>query len=172
MKKLNYAPDQSSKLVIVTANGARIKALGEISNLPININHMKIPTNVQVLESKDDVLILGNDWLSKVKASLDWHDQTLTIHFKGRRERVAITYLNEDLVPPPQDDYEEEEEEYENTQWEDYQVYYSDLSTSETSEDDLEYNPWIIKEEDESGKETNVNPAIYLAESEIGRAHV
>jgi len=88
MKKLNYAPDQSSKLVIVTANGARIKALGEISNLPININHMKIPTNVQVLESKDDVLILGNDWLSKVKASLDWHDQTLTIHFKGRRERA------------------------------------------------------------------------------------
>ena len=166
MKKLNYAPDQSSKLVIVTANGARIKALGEISNLPININHMKIPTNVQVLEPKDDVLILGNDWLSKVKASLDWHDQTLTIHFKGRRERVAITYLNEDLVPPPQDDYEEEEEEYENTQWEDYQVYYSDLSTSETSEDDLEYNPWIIKEEDESGEETNVNPAIYLAESE------
>ena len=112
MKKLNYAPDQSSKLVIVTANGARIKALGEISNLPININHMKIPTNVQVLESKDDVLILGNDWLSKVKASLDWHDQTLTIHFKGRRERVAITYLNEDLALPPQDDYEEEEEKY------------------------------------------------------------
>ena len=50
---------------------------------------MKIPTNVQVLESKDDVLILGNDWLSKVKASLDWHDQTLTIHFHRSNENKS-----------------------------------------------------------------------------------
>ena len=165
MKKLNYSPNKPSKLVIVTANGARIKALGEVSNLPININYLKIPTNVQVLESKDDVLILGNDWLNKVKANINWHEQTLTIYFKGRRERLAITCINEELLPSRQEDYEEDEEEYETAQWDENYVYYSDILSS--GEDDLEFNPWVTEDEEDLENDSEKdNPAIYLAENE------
>ena len=163
MKELGYKPDKPSNLMIVTANGQRTKALGEVSDLPINVNYLKIPTNVQVLESKDKVLILGNDWLKRIRASIDWHEQTMTIHYKGRRERIPITCINEELVPPTQDNYEDDEE-YEQNDWEENYIYYSGISDS--SEDDLEYNPWAIEEQSEEEDEAIDNPAIYLAESE------
>src|SRR4051794_1197034 len=72
MKKLGYAPDQLSNLVIAIANGACIKILGEISNLQISCNYLKILVTIQVIESKDDVLILENDWLTKIHISLDY----------------------------------------------------------------------------------------------------
>src|SRR5436305_8708782 len=91
MKKLGYTPDQLSNLVITIANGTRIKALGEISHLQVSCNYLKILTTIQVIESKDDVLILGNNWLIKVRASMDYERSILTIKYKGRSERISIT---------------------------------------------------------------------------------
>ena len=65
MRKLGYTLNKLSNLVIITANGAHIKAFEEISHSQISCNYLKIPINIQVIESKDDVLILGNDWLTK-----------------------------------------------------------------------------------------------------------
>src|ERR1041384_3826377 len=111
MDKLGYRINRPSNLVIVTAGGQRIKALGEIENFPINVNYLKIPTTIQVLESRDDVLILGNDWLHKVKSSLDWHTQILTIRYKGRTEKISITCVTDDDVARPDDSYNEYSEE-------------------------------------------------------------
>ena len=97
MKKLGYTPDQPSNLVIAIANGARIKALGEISHLQVSCNYLKILMTIQVIESKDDILILGNNWLTKVCASMDYERSILTIKYKGRSERIAITCLQDDV---------------------------------------------------------------------------
>ena len=48
-----YPITASSNLVIVTANSNRVRPLGEVQELPINIRHSVIKTNLQVLESKD-----------------------------------------------------------------------------------------------------------------------
>jgi gag-polyprotein putative aspartyl protease/Zinc knuckle len=71
LDRLRYSVDRSSKLVVVTANGARTKSLGIVSNIPITLGKIIIPTSFQVLESKDEILILGNEWLRSNKAIMD-----------------------------------------------------------------------------------------------------
>ena len=66
LKELGYQISDPSNMVIVTANGSRVRALGTVNALPINLKYMIIPTDIHVLESQDKVLILGNDWLRKV----------------------------------------------------------------------------------------------------------
>ena len=169
MKKLGYTPDQLSNLVIAITNGARIKALGEISHLQVSCNYLKILTTIQVIESKDDVLILGNNWLIKVRASMDYERSILTIKYKGRSERIAITCLQNDVqyhVPAPE---KTSDEEYENNVWTEHAIYFSDISSSE--EENLEFNPWMEEASPSSFNENPTeletsNPAIYLAESE------
>ena len=52
----------------MTANGARTKSLGIASHVPIVVGKLKTPTSFQVLESKDKILILGNEWLRENNA--------------------------------------------------------------------------------------------------------
>src|SRR5271156_5351869 len=84
LDSLGYPITASSNLVIVTANGNRVRPLGEVHDLPINIRHSVIKTNLQVLESRDKVLILGNNWLRLRDANVSWKDSKLTITHKGR----------------------------------------------------------------------------------------
>ena len=55
----------------MTANGARTKSLGIASHVPIVVGKLKTPTSFQVLESKDEILILGNEWLCENNAIMD-----------------------------------------------------------------------------------------------------
>src|SRR4051794_27720526 len=80
MDKLGYKINELSKLTIVTANGSQIRSLGKINWVPLELEDKFIPITFQVLDSVDDTLILGNDWLQKVQAVLNWKKGTLTIH--------------------------------------------------------------------------------------------
>jgi len=71
LDRLGYEVNKPSKLVVVTANGARTKSLGIVSDLPITLGKISTPTSFQVLESKDEVLILGNEWLRENKAVMN-----------------------------------------------------------------------------------------------------
>jgi hypothetical protein len=57
-------------MIVVTVNGARTRSLGIIDNVPVKIGRINIPTSFQVLESKDEILILGNDWLRITNATM------------------------------------------------------------------------------------------------------
>ncbi|CAB4408452.1 unnamed protein product [Rhizophagus irregularis] len=46
------------KYVIKTANGTRVRSLGEIQDLPLKVRDLIIKTNVQIIESSDSVFIL------------------------------------------------------------------------------------------------------------------
>src|SRR5205814_2938042 len=72
LDRLEYNVDKPSKLVVVTANGARTKSLKVVSHLPITLGKIDTPTSFQVLESKDEVLILRNEWLRENNAVMDW----------------------------------------------------------------------------------------------------
>jgi len=100
---------------------------------------------------------------------MDYERSILTIKYKGRSERIAITCLQDDVqyhVPAPE---KTSDEEYENNVWTEYAIYFSDISSSE--EENLEFNPWMEEaspspfNENPTELETS-NPAIYLAESE------
>lgn len=158
LDRLGHQIDRPSKLIVVTANGARTKSLGIVNALPVSIGKMNVSTAFQVLESKDEVLILGNEWLREMNAIMDWEQSTLTIRNKDKIARIPITFTKTAKVDAwedsgSDDDYEDPRE---------VTICYSD---SYSSGDDLEYNPWAEESltEDELPKG---NPAIFLAEKE------
>jgi hypothetical protein len=148
--RLGYNINRPSKIVVVTANGARIRSQGVIDKMPLTIGKLKIPASFQVLESKDEVLILGNEWLREANATISWENSTITVRKEAQIARIPITFTKTSRV----ETREESDEELELIEPEEILICYSDLSTSE---DELEYNPWA---EEES------NPAIFLAEKE------
>ena len=131
-----------------------------------------IPTTFQVLDSVDDTLILGNNWLRKVQAVLNWKKGTLTIHGANAPLTTPIRYTRENQESSDSsensssDEYESENDLKEAT------IYYSETSSSDIEE--LEYNPWrdytsplspkpeIELTSDEESKEED-NSAIYIA---------
>jgi hypothetical protein len=143
MQQLGYKIDQPSNMVIVTANGTRVRALGMITTLPVSISHMLIKTPVHVLDSKDEVLILGNNWLRKVDAIVNWQQEKLTISHKGRTVNVPLVFtVTKALVNAEalKDDEEKLEYEYEEEELVEAPLYYSEASDDD-SDEDLEYNP-------------------------------
>ena len=164
-------------MIVVTANGARTRSLGIIDNIPVNIGKIKIPTSFQVLESKDEILILGNDWLRITNATMSWEQSILTIKRGGITMKIPIAFTKTAKVVTQEAEDEYESEEYEDEYLEEYPIYLSDDVESEESEldDELGFNPWsdhyspVQSEEDtdnndELDEQEDDNPAVYLAE--------
>src|ERR1044071_3470912 len=152
LNRLGYKVDKTSKLVVVTANGARTKSLGIVSNVPIAFGKITILTSFQVLESKDEVLILGNEWLIENDAAMQWKEAIFTIKKGQRVVRIPVTLTKTAKLHATK----EPEDEYDDDEYNESNIYYSDLSLSD-NDDDLEYNPWADHYD---------NSAIYLAEGE------
>src|SRR5436190_920603 len=91
-KRLGLEITSPSNLMVVTANGARTKSLGIVNNVSLSIGKLKINASFEVLESKDEIFILGNKWLRKVEAKMDYKQSTLTITYNNGIEHIPFTY--------------------------------------------------------------------------------
>ena len=173
MDKLGYKINEPSKLTIVTANGSRIRSLGKINRVPLELEDEFIPTTFQVLDSVDDTLILGNDWLQKVQAVLNWKKGTLTIHGANAPLITPIRYTRENQESSDSSEISSSDEYESEDDLEEATIYYSETSSSDI--EDLEYNPWrnytpplspepeMELTSDEESEEKD-NPAIYIAQ--------
>ena len=130
-------------MIVVTANGARTRSLGIIDNVPVNIGKMQILTSFQVLESKDEILILGNDWLRETNTNMNWEQSTLTIRQGKYVIRIPITFTKTSKVVTQEEEETDEDDDYEDELLEEYPIYLSDeCSESESKQnDELEFNP-------------------------------
>ena len=142
MKKLGYKITAPSRIIVVTTNGDKVKPLGVIKDFPISINYLKAPTTFEVLESPEDLLLLGNDWLLRMRANLDWGYLKFAVNYKGRREVVNTTCYAEKFTSIrkviPDDRREIDGDEIMST-------YYTSLSESESDEkNDEVFNPAIF----------------------------
>ncbi|KAG9286959.1 hypothetical protein G9A89_001197 [Geosiphon pyriformis] len=82
--------DHTASARIITADGAIKTPIGEIDNFPIKIN-----------------ALIGNDWLSKTNAMLDWNTQELQLSQNRQYTRVPATFYqvlwtntNHNELPP------------------------------------------------------------------------
>jgi hypothetical protein len=130
MKKLGYRIQEPSKVVVVTTNDSKVKPLEIIKDFPIVINHLKIPTTVEVLESPKELLLLGNDWLIRVGANLNWKSLKFTVNYKGRIETVNTTCFVKDFISvrktiplPSPKNHQNVEDELEENQWSESQAF-------------------------------------------------
>ncbi|KAG9301847.1 hypothetical protein G9A89_004526 [Geosiphon pyriformis] len=77
MDQLGYRVDRAASARIITANGATKTPIGEIDNFPFEVNGIIVSIKVLVMEATQYQALVGNDWLIKVNAILDWTMQEL-----------------------------------------------------------------------------------------------
>jgi len=61
MQRLGFKISRPSKIIVITANGSHTKSLGIVNNVPISCGKLNVNASFQILESKDEVLILENE---------------------------------------------------------------------------------------------------------------
>jgi len=153
IKKLGLEPDTSSKTVVITANGTRTRALGQITKLRISIQNMLVPVTLQVIESREETLLLETNWLHQMKAKWDFNSRQLQIQYQGRTIQIETTHFAN--TPPKstinydtEDDGDDEDELIDEIEYE----AESDLDEHEAYTSDL-----VFESDDE-------NPAIFLSD--------
>ena len=89
LKDLEMEITQASKTVMVNVNGERRRPLGAVTNVPLKIHDRTIPMDAIVTDANSYAAIVGNDWLRKTKALLDYDNNVMIIKWKGETLEVA-----------------------------------------------------------------------------------
>ncbi|KAG9290583.1 hypothetical protein G9A89_020953 [Geosiphon pyriformis] len=71
--------DEPSTQPMTNVHGDKKKGLGITKAIPVYINGISIETDMEVSEVKEYIIIVGNEWLKKAKALLDYELCELTI---------------------------------------------------------------------------------------------
>ncbi|PKB97166.1 hypothetical protein RhiirA5_384851, partial [Rhizophagus irregularis] len=92
LKDLKIPIDRPSTTMMINVNGERKRPLGEVLNFPITIQDVTVPINVVVTEAESYAAIVGNDWLSKVRANIDYESSTMNFTWNKRTIEVPVEY--------------------------------------------------------------------------------
>ncbi|KAG9290039.1 hypothetical protein G9A89_010345 [Geosiphon pyriformis] len=80
VNQLGFKVDYATMSQIITANGSTKLPHGKINSFPFKINGIVISTKVLVMDATQYQALVGNDWLTKANATLDWTTQELLIN--------------------------------------------------------------------------------------------
>ncbi|KAG9296927.1 hypothetical protein G9A89_006882 [Geosiphon pyriformis] len=86
--------------------------VGEIDNFPFTINRITIPVKVLVMDALQYQALIGNNWLQKANANLNWETQELTISYQEQHAQIPATCgtFNKCSEKAPAFEFELEEE--------------------------------------------------------------
>ncbi|GES72789.1 retroviral-like aspartic protease 1 [Rhizophagus clarus] len=84
LKDLDMEITKASKTVMVNVNGERRRPLGAVTDIPLRIHDCIIPMDAIVTDANSYAAIVGNDWLRKTKAILDYNNNLMTIEWKDQ----------------------------------------------------------------------------------------
>src|SRR5688572_20674369 len=181
--KLGLTINRSLNVIVITANGTRQRALGQIDSVNIAVQNLLVPMKLLVIDSSDDNLLLGTDWFEKTRAQWNFGNRTLRLTYGDNETIVKTTHIHNSPVFVESDEEQDEEEIQDELEKElEYEYEYEDdldkVETyfSETSdywdEDQLYNNPWQSEKSNTSDEyrevktcDTDENPALYLTET-------
>ncbi|KAG9290731.1 hypothetical protein G9A89_011694 [Geosiphon pyriformis] len=108
-KTITAIPAQT---VIVTANSMKKTPVGEINNFPFSINGITIPVKILVMDAPQYQALVGNDWLFKANANLNWKTQELKISYQRQYTIVPAicNIFNKQSEKAPVFEFEEKKE--------------------------------------------------------------
>lgn len=92
LHEIGVAIDRPSTTMMINVNGERKRPLGEVLNFPITIQGITIPVDMVVIDADSYSAIVGNDWLAKVQASVDFRMSTLCITWEDQEVAVPVEY--------------------------------------------------------------------------------
>ncbi|KAG9295056.1 hypothetical protein G9A89_017850 [Geosiphon pyriformis] len=91
VNQLGFKVDRATTFQIITANGSTKLPYGEINSFSFEINGIVIPTKVLVMDTTQYQVLVGNDWLTKANATLDWTTKELLINYNGHQAKIPAT---------------------------------------------------------------------------------
>ncbi|CAG8606303.1 14522_t:CDS:2 [Acaulospora morrowiae] len=176
MDRLKLKIDEKSIMTIVSITGIRTRALGNINNLKISIQGMLIPTPVQVVDFKNEILILENNWFEKIKARIYIDEQKLVLKYEGQKIKVSITNDRARKVPANETDddkqYNKEQADklldeivYKEKKVKEKKVYYTEESRSDSdSNDDMQSESYSDSGSNNETRSEGSSPAMYFTQ--------
>ncbi|KAG9302433.1 hypothetical protein G9A89_011483 [Geosiphon pyriformis] len=91
VNQLGFKVDCAVTSQIITADRSTKLPHGEINSFPFEINGIVIPTKVLVMDATQYQALVGNNWLIKANATLDWITQELLINYNGHQAKIPAT---------------------------------------------------------------------------------
>ena len=67
--------------------------LGAIDNFPITVDKLIIPADVDITPAQTYSVIVGMDWLNKIKANLDLKKNIMTFEWNGQKGQANIKFI-------------------------------------------------------------------------------
>ncbi|KAG9296296.1 hypothetical protein G9A89_014888 [Geosiphon pyriformis] len=109
----------------VNADGATKTLIGEIDDFSFEVNSIIVPIKVLVMKATQYQALVGNNWLTKTNAILDWTIQELQLSQNGQHTCIPATcgHFKTINTPAPLIKFKEEEK---KPIWEAYQVSWAD----------------------------------------------
>ncbi|KAG9290350.1 hypothetical protein G9A89_007081 [Geosiphon pyriformis] len=91
VNQLGFKVDHATMSQIITADRSTKLPHSEIDSFPFEINDIVIPTKVLVIDTTQYQALVGNNWLTKANATLDWTTQELLINYNDYQTRIPAT---------------------------------------------------------------------------------
>jgi hypothetical protein len=147
LKDLDMEITRASKTVMVNVNGERRRPLGAVSDIPLIIQGQIIPMDAIVTDADSYSAIVGNDWLRKTRALLDYGTNMMTIEWQGKAFEVPTECreMPQHIVSIEVPEMEVDEDANEETELESKEEYKSD--EEEVQEQMYYHAQYITKEE-------------------------
>ncbi|KAG9291802.1 hypothetical protein G9A89_012087 [Geosiphon pyriformis] len=102
--------DEPSTRPMTNVHGDKKKGLGIAKAVPVRINGISIETDMEVSKAKEYTIIVGNEWLKKAKALLDYELCELTIRCGEKPIVVKCHYWTTPPVPKQNQEEEQSDE--------------------------------------------------------------
>ena len=71
--------------------GNKSAPLGVVHQVPVRIRDITVPINMIVTNSAEYNVLLGNEWLKKVNANINYGSSTITIKYEGLQQEIPVT---------------------------------------------------------------------------------
>ena len=81
--KLKPKPDKT--MTVVAIDGIKQKSLGSAGLITVKVLDQPTQVEMQIVQSKDQVVILAMDWIQKYKAVIDMNEERITFRVDGRK---------------------------------------------------------------------------------------
>jgi dUTP pyrophosphatase len=107
LDRLGWKIDAPTRMTIIVADGIEATPIGKVKDIPVRFGEATIPTNAIVIDSHTYEFIIGNKWLEKAKAVIDFPAEKMKITWRDRTWKIPIN-INKGIRPEMEEEDRED----------------------------------------------------------------
>ena len=147
LEKVGRDIEASTNVRIIDVTGQKTAPLGMVRQVPIQIRDIKVHMDMIVTNSSEYNVLLGNEWLKKVNANIDYAQSRITVKYEGIQQQIPITCSQKldptkyTVIDPTEELELEDEEEIDNN----LPFYKAEITKTTFQVDDRNYHPGFLE---------------------------